>query len=467
MKHTILIISSLLFSTLFYAQDIGLNLSVFSLLVLIVLIIGNPKKFKNKTTLIYTGLYLASSFFVFYQHSALTIVTNCMVYFTIVGNVTEAKSSIFINWLNGLYSTIAGFFHRNFDYNEKEEQPKLKKNIDVFHWAKLIGIPLIFIVVFVLLYKNGNTVFNDLVSQINFKFINLQWILFSVLGYYLFSNIINPVKVDHATQLDLNTGNTLFKTTGFKEETLKKENQLGTILMLFLNVLIAFYIITDVLALSTSPASNAVELSSNVHNGINALIASIVIAIIIILYFFRGNLNFYNTNKTLKKLSFTWIILNAVLVILIVLKNNDYVTAFGFTYKRIGVYLYLLLTFIGLTTTFIKVLQIKNLLFLFRVNTKIAFGLLLLSSTINWDNTITNFNINYAQNLDLNYLISLSNNNAETLKTYSKNNTISIIKRQAINRKHDTFIKTLNNRNWQEYTYQNFKRTSDIKTQNN
>ncbi|WP_299252860.1 DUF4173 domain-containing protein [uncultured Lacinutrix sp.] len=466
MKQAIIIISSLFFSTLFYSQNIGLNLSIFSILTLIVLIISNTNKFKNKATIIYTLLYLVTAAIVFLQHTTLSIITNCVVFFTLIGSITEAKSSIFVNWLNGVYTTVAGFFHRSFDFNKKEAKPTPKKDIDFLHWIKLIGIPLVFIIVFILLYKNGNSVFNDLISQINLKFINMQWILFSVLGYFIFSNIINPVEVEHTTKLDLETGNSLFKGKNFSEEDLKKEKQLGTTLMLLLNVLIVFYLVTDIIAISTSATSNAETLSNQVHNGINALIASIVIAIVIILYFFRGNLNFYKHNKTLKSLAFIWIILNAVLVILIALKNNIYVSSFGFTYKRVGVYIYLLLTFIGLVTTFLKVLKVKNLLFLFRVNTQIAFAILMLCSTVNWDYHITYYNINYAQSVDLNYLIKLSNNNASLLKTYNDKNTLSSNNYNRINNKHTNFIELLEDRNWQEYTYENLKQSNNTKKQN-
>ncbi|WP_299386743.1 DUF4173 domain-containing protein [uncultured Lacinutrix sp.] len=466
MKQAIIILSSLVFSTLFYSQNIGLNLSIFSILTLIVLIISNTNKFKNKATIIYALLYLVTAAIVFFQHTTLSIITNCVVFFTLIGSITEARSSIFVNWLNGFYTTVAGFFHRSFHFNEKEAKPILKKDIDFIHWIKLIGIPLVFIIVFILLYKNGNSVFNDLISQINLKFINMQWILFSVLGYFLFSNIINPVEVEHATKLDLETGNSLFKGKNFSEEDLKKEKQLGTTLMLLLNVLIVFYLVTDIIAISTSATSNAETLSNQVHSGINALIASIVIAIVIILYFFRGNLNFYKDNKTLKSLAFIWIILNAVLVILIALKNNIYVSSFGFTYKRVGVYIYLLLTFIGLVTTFLKVLKVKNLLFLFRVNTQIAFAILMLCSAVNWDYHITYYNINYAQSVDLNYLIKLSNNNASLLKTYNDKNTLSSNNYKRINNKHTNFIELLEDRNWQEYTYENLKQSNNTKTQN-
>lgn len=456
MKQIIIIISSLLFSTLFFNKSIGLNLLLFSVLTLVVLIFNNKKAFKNKVTLLYTLVYIITAVLVFYQHTYLSIVTNCIAFFTVIGNVTESRSSIFIVWLNGIYTSIAGFFHRNFEFDKTKEKPKLSKDIDYLHWVKLIGIPAIFVAVFIILYKNGNAVFSDLISQINFKFINFQWILFSLLGYFLFSNIINPVQVELATKADLKTGNTLLKTKNPSAEALKKETQLGTTLMLLLNVLIVFYVITDLVSLKQNTTYNATLLSSNVHNGINALIASIVIAIAIILYFFRGNLNFYKENITLKNLAYLWIFINAFLVLLIAIKNYQYVYAFGFTYKRIGVYAYLILTFIGLTTAFFKVLKVKNLLFLFRVNTKIAFILLVVLSSINWDYQITNYNIKHAKTLDLEYVINLSNNNAELLNNYNKSQLLHTDYNTKINNKYKEYTTKLSQRKWQEYTLENF-----------
>lgn len=467
MKQTIIIISSFLFSILFYGKNIGLNLLLFSLISIAILAFGNAKKFKNKTTIVYTLVYLTTAVLVFFQHSLLSIVSNCIAFFTLIGSVTEAGSSIFTKWLNGIYSSIAGLFHRSFEYKVKTETTATKENIDFLHWAKLIIIPLVFIIVFVLLYKNGNAVFSDIIAEINFSFINLQWLLFSVLGYYLFSNIVNPVQVENATKYDLNTGNSLYRTDDFSEEKLKKEKQLGTTLMLFLNLLIVFFLITDVISLNTSEVSTAATLSSQVHNGINALIASIIMAIAIIIYFFRGNLNFFKGNKALKNLSYIWIALNAFLVILIALKNNNYISAFGYTYKRLGVYLYLLITFIGLLTTFIKVLQIKNLYFLFRVNTQIAFAILIAISTVNYDATITNYNINNAESLDINYLINLSNNNAETLYKHYNSSSINSIYQTEIIKKHSNYIQELSSRSWQEYTIENFINNSETQNKNN
>lgn len=463
MKHIIVIIASMLFSTLFYGQNIGLNLFIFSLLTVFILFFYNQEKIRTRRVLLFSSAYLLSGILVFINHSNLTIIANCVAFFTLVGLFSETRSSIYVNWINGLYSSIAGMFHRNFEAKPEEIGEQIKKEVDIWHRIKLIGIPLVAIIIFVLLYKNGNPIFNDFICKINFDFINVQWILFYVLGYYLFSNIMIPVQVEPATRSDLEIYNHLLKVEPIDPEKLKKEQQLGTTLMALLNLLIVFYITTDIAYLFSNEQSSASHYSTQVHNGINALIASIIFAIIIIIYFFRGNLNFYENNKFLKNLSYSWIALNIALVILISIKNYGYVTSFGLTYKRIGVFVYLLLTLGGLITTFLKVYKIQNIWFLFRINTQVAFVCLILFSFVNWDNEITKYNLYSANAMDMNYLIELSDNNAITLKHYAEANELSTNFSTRIGQKYKAFKQNLQARNWQEYTLDNYKTVTSYK----
>ncbi len=463
MKNIVIITLSFLFSILFYDTSIGLNLSIFSLVTVVFLIIYNTEKFKSKTILLHTFAYVLSAIFVFINHSSLAIIANCAALFALVGTVSNSSSSIYIQWFNGIYTTMAGFFHRNFDVNEDTQQVDWKKDIDIVHWAKLIGIPLGFIIIFILLYKNGNPIFNDLVSKINFDFVNMQWILFTVLGYYLFSNISKPITVEPVTTLDLETKNDLFKSDDFSEEKIKKEKQLGTTLLGLLNLLLVFYIVTDIMSISSIKTTIASELSNHVHNGINTLIASIIIAICIILYFFRGDLNFYAQNKTLKHITFSWIALNILLIILIAFKNQIYITSFGLTYKRIGVHVYILLTLIGLITTFLKVLKVKNLTFLFRRNTQVTFVVLIICSMINWDTTITTYNLTTSKAFDIDYLIKLSNRNAILLNDLKDTVVISQADKYRIETKYENHISNLSRSDWQELSYEHFNYSKRLK----
>lgn len=458
MKNLISIISALLFSILFYGKSIGLNLSLFSVLIISALFIQHKKTFKQKSTVAYAILYLLTAFAVFIYNNSLSIIANTIALITLVGQISTPNASLYINWLNGLYSTISGLFHRHFNTIEKEEKKVLNKNIDYLHLFKIISVPIVAIVLFICLYKDGNPVFNNLINHIDFSFINLQWILLAVLGYYLIDNISKPIAVNPATTIDAETGNLLFKEEQKQEQAnLIKEHQFGFILILALNVLIILFLITDFTYLTTSTDFRAPSFSNQVHSSIYTLIASIIIAIIIILYFFRGELNFYKKNKGLKVVAFAWISLNAILIINIAIKDFQYIYYFGLTYKRIGVLVYLLLTIIGLTTTYIKIKNINNLWYLFRINTLTAFTILIVSCTINWDSFITIYNLNYSKSMDFKYLIKLSNNNTFILKNYLDKKSLNQKQTRAINRKYKRYLKTLSKNTWQEIHFDNLK----------
>ena len=324
------------------------------------------------------------------------------------------------------------------------------------YWLKIIGIPAVIIIIFINLYRNGNPKFNELIVNIDFSFINLHWMLFMTLGYYLFYNISNPIQIEPATSLDLKTGNYLDKKTitYTSPKKIENEKQMGIILLVSLNILIVLFLITDALYLFEIHKMNAPQLSQQVHTGVNALIVSNLLAIAIILYFFRGSLNFIEGIKNLKKLTYIWISLNIIVIIITAIKNVEYIISFGFTYKRIGVLFFLLLTAVGLITTFIKVSKIKNLWYLFRKNAQVAFSIFIISSTINWDKIITYYNINNAEQLDIQYLIDLSNNNTFLLKDYIEKTKINNSK---IDEKHTKYMTDLENNSWQEMVYDNFK----------
>ena len=459
MKNLITLISAILFSTLFYKQNIGLNLLLFSIITIVVLTLKNKQIFRNKSTTFIAISYLITAIFVFIYKSNLAILANIIAFITFIGSVSEHKSSIYVKWINGIYTVVVSYFSMRYDIENTGVKKEKKEKIDYVYWLKIIGIPSIILIIFINLYRNGNPMFDELISKIDFSFINFQWILFTALGYYLFYNISNPIQIEPATYEDLNIGNDLenktLKPASTKE--LVNENQLGIILMTSLNALIILFLITDVLYLSELHQMVASQLSEQVHNGVNALIFSNVLAIVIILYFFRGNINFFEKNKGLKNLTFVWIFLNLTVVIITTIKNIEYINSFGFTYKRIGVLFFLIATSVGLITTFIKVTKIKNLWFLFRKNIQIAFVILILSATINWDKTITYYNINNADQMDLKYLIDLSDNNTFLLKDYIEKNKIESKSTSRINEKQYQYIQDLQNNSWQEMVYDNFK----------
>ena len=193
---------------------------------------------------------------------------------------------------------------------------------------------------------------------------------------------------------------------------LKTENIIGVISFLALNLLLLSLNAIDISTLwfGHAEAVKGSNYSAELHDGTNALILSIVMAMFVIIYFFSGNLNFYRKNKTIRLLAYLWIAQNIFLVCSVLFRDVNYINAHGLTYKRIGVLVFLLLCTIGLATVYIKVAQQKTLFYLCKVNGFIWYVLLLISGVVNWDVVIVAHNINNRDNitLDLDHLISLS-----------------------------------------------------------
>ena len=83
-----------------------------------------------------------------------------------------------------------------------------------------------------------------------------------------------------------------------------------------------------------------------------------------------------------------------------------------------------------------------------------------MTSFVNWDVLITQYNTTKAAVVDISYLLDLENN-SKTLKTYLENNTkfISPSQERLILTKHQNYTSELLQKKWQEITYENLSYT--------
>jgi len=146
---------------------------------------------------------------------------------------------------------------------------------------------------------------------------------------------------------------------------------------------------------------------------------------LVLLFFFRGNLNFYKKNKWLRYGAYVWIFQNAILVISVFIRDGYYIQHMGLAYKRIGVIIFLLMVLMGLFTMFLKVQQQKSNYYLLKVNGWFAIVLLVASSCIHWDEQIAKYNLARKDTIpvDVNFLLSLSD---KTLPLLEKNKDVLI-----------------------------------------
>jgi hypothetical protein len=210
---------------------------------------------------------------------------------------------------------------------------------------------------------------------------------------------------------------------------LKNENTTGIISLVLLNVLLLLVNIIDVNFLWLHfQYKEGQPVYKMVHEGTELLIVSIVLAMAILLFFFKGNLNFYKRNKWLKYGAYAWIIQNAMLVSSVFLRDYYYILKHGLAYKRIGVLFFLLMVLVGLITVLLKIWGRKTNYFLFRVNAWAGITVLVLATTIHWDELIAGYNLKRKSTIDLDvpFLLSLSDKALPLLDT----NIVALQKRQ-------------------------------------
>jgi hypothetical protein len=141
-------------------------------------------------------------------------------------------------------------------------------------------------------------------------------------------------------------------------------------------------------------AAPGFDLTQFVHEGTYVLIFSILLAAGIMLWFFRRNLNFYKPGLPLLRWGATlWVLQNSVLAVSVGLRNYYYIEASELAYKRIGVYGFLLLTLFGLGTVLLKIWQRRSAFSLVRLNSWAAYALLLGLAAGNWEIWIARYNL--------------------------------------------------------------------------
>ncbi|MDB5269205.1 MAG: hypothetical protein JWP58_2245 [Hymenobacter sp.] len=159
------------------------------------------------------------------------------------------------------------------------------------------------------------------------------------------------------------------------------------------------------------------DLAQFVHEGTYVLIFSILLAMGIVLWFFRRNLNFYQPGLPWLRWGATvWVVQNAVLATSVGLRNYYYILNSGIAYKRIGVCFFLLLVFFGLATVLLKIWQRRSAYSLVRLNSLAVYAVLLLLAAGNWEVWIAEYNLQARfRSIDVGFLLAMPGRTLPTL----------------------------------------------------
>jgi hypothetical protein len=355
---------------------------------------------------------------------------------------------------NAVFTSVSSFiiFPYNFITELSYSSGRYKPVRTILKITKLVFVPIIFFAIFYSIYAYSNPVFNS--YSVNFweqvgEFLQKIFrdypplrFFFIFFGLVLITGLLFNRNINAFSAIDRSFLDTLLRSKEFKVHsrtkpihkrslvyeifsyrfkfnTLRLEYRMGLIFVFMMNALLALLNIVDIqftwIGFDPSHVDN---LAYYVHNGTYLLIFSILMSMALLMYFFRGNQNFYTKNKLLKFGAYFWIVQNGVMAVSVALRNLYYIEYYyALSYKRIGVMIFLLLALIGLVTMWAKIYGKRTTYWLLKVNSTAAFVILLLISSYSWDIAIAEFNLSNPDKstVDVEYLLRLSDDTLPVL----------------------------------------------------
>jgi len=428
MKNGIFIlVASVCYTFLLYHQGIGVNVLLLNLVLVISLFLSNKEYLKNKLALLFAFGALFSSVFAFVNGHFLTVIANITSLTFLSISISLKQQTIITSLFHVVYSyftSVAEIIKRaKMKYfNESPANNVIRKKV-VIYLSSIVVFGL-----FIMLYQASNVTFRYFIARFNFEFLSFNLLFFYAISFVLMYAFFRPrilvVLSIYERTLPLNISKSNFESYSLLGNEIEEETELktGIVMLGLLNGLLLLVNFIDLQFLFNASALPAnITYAEFVHQGIFSLILSIIIAIAIIIWYFRGTQNFAK-QKTLKTLAYVWIAQNAIMLLSAAYKNNLYINEYSLTYKRIGVYVFLICTLAGLLFTAIKLFNKQSNFYLLKNNSLAWYNILVLSVPFSWDKTIAEFNITQAiykyKKPDLDYLYSLSYQALPTILNY-------------------------------------------------
>nr|WP_314836313.1 DUF4173 domain-containing protein [uncultured Flavobacterium sp.] len=412
-KLHFILASSLVFTLLFYDEDLGLNWAIFGMMQTALICYFFQEKFTSRLHLILVVTSVLSCFAFAWYGDFPSFFAMVLSIIFLQFKTQEPKLKLLQAFpliiINGIASLVRIFMFSQYLPKRKVNNSFAKKLIAYF------VIPVLFLGLFLIVYSFGSDHFSSLFTDYYLDIDAWQAFVLTALGFFISFNFWNywiPEVCHEKNDLLDNDFKEEAKTqnqNSFSFLGVDFERRSGEITLFLLNVLLLVFIATYNYEQFFEVVQKS-NLSSDTHERVNAVIFSTIMAVGVILFYFKGGFNFDEKAMNLKKLAKIWILLNGILILCAIIKNSEYVSFFGLTYKRLGVYAFLILAIIGLVISFVKITKQKTNAFLFNQMIWYCYGTILLCSFVNWGNLITHYNISVNKGVEQRFLSSLNFN---------------------------------------------------------
>ena len=471
MKKTLLILlMAIWWHLLIWEAGLGLNVLLFSVSITAAIAWIKPDAFARSEVKYLLVAWCLAAFWVFWHNSLFSMVVYWLFGFVALGYLQEIRVRF---WIFGIIESIRALFGGWWISIRQLGEQLGNKHAFLPSWRKvrLLLLPTLIVPVFYLIYSEANAAlgaFNNVIINWADSFfqLKLDWsrLFIFLLGWALVAAFLgyrNGIAPLHQWVADwgyvLQRQRQKFWPT--KTMALKQEYQSALLTFTALNILIAIINLLDIVFVWFSRQERtASELSAYVHEGTWLLIFSIVLAMLVVLGFFRANLNFITNNQRLRQLAYVWLGQNAFLALSVGVRNGHYIHHYALAHGRIVVVFFLALVLFCLFTMYLKVKGPKTIYFLLQTNAAAVMVALLMAASVNWDQLITHYNLR-REDPDLYHLVEVLDNNLVPLLHAAQGNTMLAdqLPTYTIDNRGKRFAKKWQSSDWRSWNWSEYR----------
>lgn len=499
----IALLTAVVFDRLFYQMCLGLNLALFTVLVVVLVVhrigwmaLSIPARWAMAGTVLAALMVVVHGSMIAPIMAVLGLLWfSALAHERALRSIPMAFAQSIANFVSLPMAALDG---------SGDLMPQRGAARNGWRWARLIVVPMLVLALFFQLYRVGNPKFDHLTAGFLdglweaiadfFSLLFTAHVLFFLFGLFVSAGLIFRFAPTLVAQWEQGFGDSMRRVRlkrphwlmPLAMNPLERERRRGIVLLALVNALLLVVNIIDIDWVwigFTVPED--FSLKQFVHEGTYALIFSILLSIVVVLWVFRGNQNFYWRNTWLKRLAMLWVAQNGILAVSVFLRNWHYINFHGLAYKRIGVIVFLALVLVGLVTLFIKVKERRSLYYLVRVNTWAAFAMLVGLTTIDWDSFIVRVNLKHANpgEIDIDNYLAMSDkvlpllyaniDLVEQQMERHRHNRVRWVEhleptlfRTALDMKRDRFLLRQAVQHWQEWTWADARTHAGLKNLN-
>lgn len=436
-NDSLLIAGTLAYSLLFYQQQAGLNFLVFDAVFIALVLIRNRGLLFQRHWLTGAFALLASGLGIALHGSNLAVFSNVLSLLVFSGlSFSTGTSAIFA----GLFSAFSVLTAPVFSILDGIKRHEESGSVSIFKQGyKIYAVltVLVLALVFFFLYKAANPLFAENTKWINLDFISWGWVVFTLGGFIVVYGLLYHKQVLHIRQWEDAQQGFLSAAEGENETRILFERYAGLLLFGMLNLMLLVLNAGDISSIwFGGQLPKGISHSDFVHQGVGVVIFSILLAVSLVVYLYRADFSQQRNSRGLKWLVYGWILQNVVMLYSTACRNNLYVADYNLTYKRLGVYAWLLLAVVGLAILFWQLTTKRNAWYLAKTNFVCWQLVLAMAALVNWDKEITTFNLkNQPLNrVDLIYLADLSDANLPQLLEVLKSEAFKKLDKQTAGR---------------------------------